>query len=70
MSLDNRLLISAITHSGTVHLLHRFLIAHLKTQLAGKDEPAEHGGTAHWTGFGGVMDAAALDELLAALAEK
>ena len=70
MSPDNWLPISAITHSGTVHLLHRFLIACLKTQLAGKDEPAKHGGAALWTGFGGAMDAAALDKLLAALAEK
>ena len=66
MSPDNRLPISAITHFGTVHLLHQFLISHLKTQLAGKDEPAERGGAALWTGCGGAMDAAALDELLAA----
>ena len=70
MSLDNQLPISVITHSDTVHLLHQFLIAHLKTQLAGKDEPAERGGTALWTGCGGAMDAAALDKLLAARAEK
>ena len=52
------------------HVLDMQFAAHLKTQLAGKDEPAEHGGAALWTGCGGAMDAAALDELLAARAEK
>ena len=52
------------------HILDMQFAAHLKTQLAGKDEPAERGGAALRTGCGGAMDAAALDELLAAQAEK
>ena len=48
------------------HVLNMQFAAHLKTQLARKDEPAECGGAALRTGCSGAMDAAALDKLLAA----
>lgn len=52
------------------HVLDNQFMLHLKTQLANKNQPPARGGAALRTGFGGALDAEALDVLEAEQSDK
>jgi hypothetical protein len=52
------------------HVLDNQFTLHLKTQLANKNQPPARGGAALRTGFGGALDAEALDVLEAEQSDK